>query len=75
MNIDQIEIGLFPKDTPFSTLDNLEGSNYFKDSVAAPFSNILLSSLLVVAKHDIALMQDIKIIPFGTADNGIRQHS
>jgi hypothetical protein len=56
MNIDQIEIGLFFEGTPFSTLDNLESPNRFKDSVTAPFSDILLNSLLVVAKHDIALM-------------------
>jgi hypothetical protein len=75
MNIDQIEIRLFSEGTPFNTLNNLKSPNYFKDSVAAPFNDILLSSLLVVAKHDIALIQDTKIILFGTADNSIRQYS
>jgi hypothetical protein len=56
MNVDQIEIGLLSEGTPFSTFDNLEGSNCFKDSVAALFSDIFLSSLLVIAKHDIAFM-------------------
>jgi hypothetical protein len=72
MNIDQIKIGLFSEGTPFSTLNNLKSPNCFKDSVATPFNDILLSSLLIVAKHNIALMQDIKIISFGTADNSIR---
>jgi hypothetical protein len=75
MNVDQIEIGLLFEGTPFSTLNNLESPNCFKNSIAASFNNILLNSLLIVVKHDIALIQNTKIISFSTADNSIRQHS
>jgi hypothetical protein len=75
MNIDQIEIGLLFEGISFSTLDNLESLNYFEDSIAAPFSDIFLSSLLIVVKHNIAFIQDTRIILLGTADNGIRQYS
>jgi hypothetical protein len=75
MNVDQIEIELLFESTPFSAFNNLESPNCFKNNIAASFNNILLSNLLIIAKHNIALMQDIKIISLGTANNGIRQYS